>query len=215
MSPPSHNLRRRRPSKAPSKLIILVCGGQNTEPSYFSGLAQEFRKSSVQIEISGAGLDPRSLVEDAVRRKKQLLREARKSKNSFDKNFEIWAVFDRDEFPQIHEAREIAKNHGINIAESNPCFEVWGIYHYQECNAPDDGKKCQRVLSSLCQDYDRSGAKLFRFESLGTTTEERVAKLELACSRSATGIQRRLEEGTPNGRPSSEVHMIVEVVRNC
>jgi len=214
VSPPPRNLSRRRPVRGPSKLIVVICGGRRTEPSYFSALKQVFRKPAVKIEISGDGLDPVTLVQSAVERKNTLLKDARKSKNSFDKNFEIWVVFDRDEFPQIREARELAAKNSIGVAESNPCFELWGILHFQDYDALDNARECQRRFSVCCPRYDHRGSKAIDFDSFAANSEDRIAMIDDATRRAKTGLQRRLDEDDANGRPSTEVFLVVEALRD-
>ena len=48
----------------------------------------------------------------------------------------VWAMFDRDIHKRFDEARDLARGNGIRLAISNPCFELWGILHYQDQNAP-------------------------------------------------------------------------------
>jgi hypothetical protein len=213
MSPPPRKLTRRRAVRGPSRLIVVICGGRRTEPSYFSALKQVFRKPAVKIEISGDGLDPLTLVQSAIERKATLLREARKNKNSFDKNFEIWVVFDRDEFPQIREARELAAKNNIGVAESNPCFELWGILHFEDHDSLDNATECQRKFSRCCPNYDRRGSKIIDFVSFADSSEDRVSMIDAATHRAKIGLQRREDEGEINGRPSTEVFLVVENLR--
>lgn len=158
-------------------------------------------------------MDPRGLVEIAIKRKRALLREARKSKNSFDKNFEIWVVFDRDEFPQILEARELARKSEIGVAESNPCFELWGILHFEDYDSLDDAKQCQLRFAKCCPSYDHGGSKAIEFVSFADSDEDRIAMIDAATGRAIDGLQRRVDEGTPNGRPSTEAFLVVNCLR--
>ena len=45
--------------------------------------------------IGGCGV-PVSVVQQAIIEKQELISVARKSRDYFDKNFEVWAAFDRD-----------------------------------------------------------------------------------------------------------------------
>jgi len=46
---------------------------------------------------------------------------------------ELWVVFDRDEnTPQeVYAAFRLARQNGIRIAFSHPCFELWLLLHFK------------------------------------------------------------------------------------
>ena len=44
----------------------------------------------------------------------------------------VWCVFDVDEHPQIADARQMARANGIELAISNPCFELWLLLHFRD-----------------------------------------------------------------------------------
>jgi hypothetical protein len=52
---------------------------------------------------------------------------------------EVWCVFDVDEHPKLAEARDQANANGIQLAVSNPCFELWLLLHFQEHRAHAGG----------------------------------------------------------------------------
>ena len=54
------------------------------------------------------------------------MRGSRRSKDSFEENDQVWAVFDRDEHPRFDEAIALCDGHGVLVGRSNPCFELWG-----------------------------------------------------------------------------------------
>ena len=65
-----------------------------------------------------------------------LVREARRQKQvrrrrdpEFD---EIWCVFDVDAHPDVNSAIAEARDAGIGIAVSNPCFELWLVLHVED-----------------------------------------------------------------------------------
>ncbi len=63
-------------------LILIVCEGENTEPSYFN----QFRLSSATVKSIGEGYNTISLVERT---------EVLKNENQYD---QVWCVFDKDDF---------------------------------------------------------------------------------------------------------------------
>ena len=113
-------------------------------------------------------------------------------------------MFDRDEHPRFDEAKDMAHGNGIQLAISNPCFELWGIYHYQECNAPLDRYECQRKLGELCPGYSNKKGKIFDDpEVIGSNYRDAVGRADSA-------LARREEEGDPEGNPSTTVHRLTE-----
>ncbi len=104
--------------------MLIVCEGK-TEPIYFTSLARHRRLTSVEAIPSERGSNPRSVVEDAVEKKV----DAEKSKERYA---QVWCVFDRDAHEWVDEAFALAMKHGIAIAFSNPCFEIWYLQHLRE-----------------------------------------------------------------------------------
>lgn len=47
----------------------------------------------------------------------------------------MWCVVDVDEF-DLTRALVLARQCGINLAISNPCFEYWLLLHFEACAAP-------------------------------------------------------------------------------
>lgn len=110
-----------------------------TEPSYFSRVERAF---GVRLDVSGFGVDPLSL----VRRAKQELRSQSRRTPDFD---EIWCVFDVDEHENLQSAIVEARDAGIRVAVSNPCFELWIVLHVQEHSAWISRDNVQRLASAL------------------------------------------------------------------
>ena len=90
-------------------------------------------------------LDPAGLVEYAAR----LARETA----DID---EVWCIVDVDEF-DIQAAVTLAARRGVQLAVSNPCFELWLLLHHEECTAHLDGYP--GVVQRLCRHlptYDKA-----------------------------------------------------------
>jgi hypothetical protein len=90
-------LERNIPFKIEKPLILIVCEGKNTEPSYF----RQFKLTSATIKPVGEGYNTISLVKRAM----QLALEKK-----YD---QVWCVFDKDDFP------ENDFNDAITIASAN------------------------------------------------------------------------------------------------
>ncbi len=127
------DLRRRRPHRQPKPRFLIVCEGIVTEPRYFKDV-RHIERSLIDLQIEPGGT-PKTLVERAVERKREADGNARKLKDDNQKYDEVWCVFDIDEHPLIPEAKDQASANGIELAISNPCFELWALLHFQDQRA--------------------------------------------------------------------------------
>jgi hypothetical protein len=190
--------------------IIIVCEGKRTEPEYFNAFKKELRKSLVKVTpIGGCGVPP-SVVERAIQMKQEKSLEARRSRDSFDKNFEVWAVFDRDAHPgnQVTDAMTMAARNGINVAYSNPCFEVWGLMHFSIYNKPGHHHGTQADLKRVLTGYCHQNNPVMDLSLLMPRYFDAVKNAELA-------LLRRSEEGREMGDPSTGVHVLTERIRTA
>jgi RloB-like protein len=106
------------PNRREKQRILIVCEGENTEPSYF----RQFRLTSAEIIPLGIGNNTMKVVERALEEK---------MKKHYD---QIWVVFDKDDFLAEHfnEAIRVAEKSGIGVAYSNQSFEYWLILHFED-----------------------------------------------------------------------------------
>src|SRR5262249_33463734 len=68
---------------------------------------------------------------------------------------EVWCVFDVDEHPFVPEAKQQAKDNGIETAVSNPCFELWIILHFRDQRAYVDRAQLQHECRQYLPGYDK------------------------------------------------------------
>jgi len=68
---------------------------------------------------------PITVVQEAVRLKREAEKAAKKQSGSFLNYDEIWCVFDIDDHQKIPQALDQAKANGISVARSNSCFELF------------------------------------------------------------------------------------------
>ena len=193
--------RSRRPSRGGPKQalrpqVIVVTEGEKTEPQYINEFLRVHKRPNVQVEKTG--FDPQGVVEKAIERKRDLGRGARAH---------VWAVFDRDEHQRFDKALHLAQQHGICVAVSNPCFELWAVFHYRDHAAPIDRHDCQRLLARLCAGYQADRGKLFK------DAEVIRSNHDAAVQRGKQSLHDRKEEGDPQGNPSTSMHMLMESIR--
>lgn len=195
------NIARRPAVRSPASRIVVATEGVLTEPAYLKVFNQLYGNHSLRLTPIRVGGDPRAVVERVIEEKERVEGDSLAKRDTF------WAVFDRDIHSRFEEAKDLALGNGIHLAISNPCFELWGVLHYQEQNAPIDRHKCQRLLEKLCGDYDPNKGKIFNDR---TVIEQAYLK---AVERSADSTHRRIEEGDPDGNPSTTVHNLTEYIR--
>ncbi len=200
---------RPSPGLIPAKpKIVIVCEGKVTEPRYFNDFTDHHGNSLVTVTtIGGCGV-PLCVVERAVREKHALTHTARRSKDSYDQQFDVWAVFDRDAHPkpQVPQAFALAKRHGIRIAFSNPCFELWGLMHFTCVARPGSHKQTQRELKRLLPRFCHEKNPILDFDVL-------IPKYTQALSNATQALKDRELEGQTNGDPSTTVFRLTEQIR--
>jgi hypothetical protein len=142
-----NSLRRRPPFREPLPRILIVCEGTSTEPAYFRE-TRHLERIPVELAFRPGGV-PKTLVERAVALKRRANQAAKQNKDSNQNYDHIWCVFDVDEHPYLPESRQQAKDNQIEIAVSNPCFELWALLHFR-----DQSARIERVaLHSECKKF--------------------------------------------------------------
>ena len=106
------------PTKLERPTILIVCEGENTEPSYFS----QFKLSTATIKAIGEGYNTVSLVNRALKLSKE---------KSYD---QVWCVFDKDDFSvnNFNNAITLSEANNFGVAYSNQAFEYWLILHFDD-----------------------------------------------------------------------------------
>jgi len=190
-----NDLRRRRPGREPYPRILIVCEGRKTEPEYFDALRRAERRP-LQLEIVAAG-SPKTVVERAVELQKEARLQAKRDPFlAFD---EVWCVFDIDEHPGVPDAKQQARDNRIELAISNPCFELWALLHFQDRQAHIERTK----LRELCRVHIPGYEKRLPCADLLPHIDDAIRRAE--------ELQRR---DTPDGNPSTGVYRLVRSIRN-
>ena len=172
---------KREPLKDSNKIYI-ISEGTDSEIKYFNFFTGLSSNLQLIVIPSEKGTDPLKLMELA---KEKLLGEQRVYTIDYREKDQIWFVIDTDTWERegkIAPLREFcaAQNSGIqkkfdevkpykawNIAQSNPCFEVWLYYHHYD-EIPDkdcvhDEPNIKRYVDSLIAggyDYECDPAKI-------------------------------------------------------
>lgn len=206
--PPSPSLKRVTETIAPRVAIHIVCEGINTEPEYFICCKDHYGSGMIDLKIvPGAGV-PRTLVDTAVALRQELIAKKRKSKDSFDACFRVWAVFDRDEHPLVEEALVTARDNSIDVAFSDPCFEVWPLLHLVDHGSQDDRHEVHKKLSELMPGYDHNKGAIINYGLIKDSFDQAYQRAERL-------NKKRVEELCPHGRPSTTVgNLVLKIIQN-
>jgi hypothetical protein len=193
---------------SPKVAIYIICEGVNTEPEYFIQCKDDHGAGLVELKIiPGAGV-PWTIVQAAVELRRSLTLIKRRSKDSFDACFRVWAVFDRDDHPLVEESLALAKENSIDVAFSDPCFEVWPLLHLVDHGSQDHRHEVQRKLSNLMPNYDHEKGAIIDYPQIRqsfTTAYDRAKRLNKA----------RADENCPMGRPSTSVgELVMKIIQN-
>ena len=143
--------RKRRPARRPAvkdvkPIVLIVTEGKKTEPQYLKGFADANRNSRVRIKVIGGAGVPKTIVESAKQHKADADIRAKREKDDNLRYDEVWCVFDFDEHPNVPDARQMARDNGIDLAISNPCFELWLWLHFAEQPGMRHRHELQKML---------------------------------------------------------------------
>lgn len=157
---------RRRDIK---KLFVIVSEGTNTEKIYFDDLAADKRYNhpSVHVEtIQASDSSPRHVLDSLS-----------EYKNGYElgEHDDLWLVIDHDRWkvPMLSRVTQEARQKGFYVADSNPAFELWLLFHLRslddytcvELTALEENKKTgtrtrlELELISICGSYSKSNLK--------------------------------------------------------
>lgn len=209
MARASNKFSRAKATLKPRPRFTIYCEGSSTEPGYFNALGRA-EKALIEIQVLPAGV-PMTVAERAVAFAVQngLSKSSRKkSKNFFEKQDQVWAVFDVDEHPNFDAAVRLCERSGVGVGRANPCFEIWLILHLEDFHRPDDRHAVGRYLRSLRPEYDPHGTKTCHWTEL-------IPHVETAERRAANQLEQRALEGSSFGRPSTTLGNLTAAIREA
>ena len=127
------------------KLLIICCEGERTEPQYFDALIKNYRiRSSVSIEVINDQGQHKVLIDNAVKVRDQQA----KAKDIKAKDIEVWVVCDKDLMHyHLDELVAYAKKRNVQLAFTDPCFEVFFLQHFCKSTTSATGKTLEARIS--------------------------------------------------------------------
>lgn len=193
---------RRQPFRDPKPTILIVCEGLITEPEYFDGFWHACHNPRVTVHVSNDHGVPKTLVGIAKELKNRaLIRATREGDDNlaFDS---VWCIYDVDDHPHLHEAREMAVANGIELAISNPCFELWLLLHFRD----SPGMQQRDTLGTMLKQYDPDYDKHVVYAMFSAGYEEAVAR--------ARRMDQFAEEcGDAGCNPTTGVYRLTTLIR--
>ena len=197
-------LRRNVATRQPRKTLAVFCEGERTEPEYLEALKREPAVRDVaavdlRVETKGEGSVPLTLVRMAIAAQEKASRE----EGEID---EFWCVFDVEwpkNHPGLKQALDLARRHGIKLAVSNPCFELWLLLHFWDHRAWLDNDAARRLRRSHDGQADK-GLDGAVYMARRAVAAKHASALEALHARNGTKF--------PEDNPSSGMHRLIAAV---
>ncbi len=154
--------------------LRIFCEGEKTEPNYLNGYIERCLRGTTLTKVEKTEKNtPVQLVDEAIK--------AKNCKDSPEGDI-FWVVYDRESEGKYSaashdQARDKAAAHGINIAFSNVCFEVWVLLHFQKtvppCDSYDDLRK-RTPLTTHIPKYDKGKKRQYTADEVASARRNAV-----------------------------------------
>ena len=201
-------------------LVIISCEGTKTEPNYLRSIINELiingkiARGSVVI-ADHQHTDPLGVLNDLINYKYDY--------TLFEKK---WIVIDRDEVRSISSnssghseenfvsALNKAEELNIEVAWSNPCFEIFIVEHYEYRDTGCDRKDIQKkALELLCGDgVLEKGVTVEELKTIDNLYEILLPKKETGFKNLKKLMKVQCGKSPVNANPGTRFHELVEVL---
>ena len=212
------SLKRKENHLETKKLFIVACEGEKTEPNYlnslFDYLKRERKIAQGSFIIAGhKHSDPCGVLSDLL--------SAPHYSDLFD---EKWIVIDRDEVmvtkkggsghtkENFCRAISKAKDLGVEVAWTNPCFEFWIVLHFNYRDTACNRKEMQELARKLLIDKHILVAS-DSIETMKSREDLFVALLPYKenAVRNATHLMNDKEDEKPEDcNPGTKFHILIQ-----
>lgn len=169
--------------------LLIICEGEKREVEYF--LQYEKHQGRVRVEV----LAPIKEQENHSPAGLLSYVKGKKAKMNIEQNDSVWFVFDTDDWDCIADVRQGIEAQGWHTAQSNPCFEVWLMYHHVD-TIPNDAPLTSTEWKIYLHDHKK-----------GDVDESDRATRSLAKERAEAAFLSN-KDGTPD-MYSTEVFMLM------
>ncbi|MFH8614780.1 RloB family protein [Streptomyces sp. NPDC017979] len=201
-------LRRAVSSRSEQRRFLIYCEGECTENHYFKGLKHELKSLPVTICIGSGHGEPLSLVRSAIKHKERAAQSAADRRTPYD---EVWCVVDVEAprpHPSLDQAVRLARQAGVSVALSNPCFELWLLLHLKDVRGYQTSASVQNLLEKTAGCGYTTQRKHLDYAKLRGSDGGRHAK--------AKERAEKLRRGSDIGHrtnPWTDVDILVELLR--
>jgi hypothetical protein len=199
-----HTYDRRLGNRLPSRCILIVCEGAETEPNYFTSLRDHLKLSTISVKIKDRAGAPISVVDEAQAQVEKRQRDIRDGRTNLPQFEAVWCVFDVEN-PRHNQtfdrAVQTADQKEFHLVISNPAFEFWYVLHFESTTRPfADGDEIKEYLRRHIPRYHPA---MPVFDDLVSSTPNAIR------------YARSILENHPQGElrfpnPSTRVHLLVE-----
>jgi hypothetical protein len=214
--------RERRPARklTQGKRFLVVVEGVITEPEYIEAIKRSRQMRSVEVLIETGHTDPIGIVNQAKARRKEV--------SKTDPYDQVWCVFDAEaKLTQparfgLQQALDAAQRSGIPCAMSNPCFEIWLLWHQENKSAWIASDAVQSRCQALGITHGKDGKHIKNVDSLVqdyyTDAKNRACnsgQLLILKKDSAPGNQaneRKDTERPEDTNPSSGMYKLIDAI---
>jgi RloB-like protein len=183
---------RRTAFRDPMPVVLIVCEGERTEPEYLEGYRRACRNPRVTVRTVSKRVTPEGLVRLAVEHRD------RAEPGFYDS---VWCVFDVDDHLTLPKAKSQASQAGVELAVSNPCFELWLLLHFQEPPGMQDRNRVQAMLRKHVPRYDK-GVDFSTYQSGHPHAAKRAERLDQTADKA----------GETGRNPSTGVYRITRMI---
>lgn len=150
---------RRGPERNYRKLYIIATEGAKTEPAYFG----MFQSSTATVRLKLLDSRHKSSPEQVFKRAKEHI-----TKQGLRAGDSVWLVLDRDTWPveQLTDVFQWCQDSGFHLAVSNPCFELWLLFHFQNGSGVTTARNCKEKLLRELPNFEKGHVEIKKLSPL-------------------------------------------------
>lgn len=200
--PKRTSLQRKVGILQPRRKIIVFSEGRNTEPEYLRNYSRLFNFSVVQVVFELLGAVPQTLVDKAIEKSREV--SSRRYQRENGDRDQVWVVFDKDDHEGVEQLIRRCEQGGVNVAFSNPCFEVWLLLHFIDYDSCEHHHDTQRCCELHCPGYVRNSGKIADWSLV-------IPHYLRAEERAVVQLRRREQDGS--AAPTTTVFRLTRAIR--
>lgn len=123
--------------------------------------------------------DGRSSPEHIISKARHFVDELQKGTYDFKRYDELWVLIDVDAWTaKLPSVAKMCQDFGYRLAISNPCFEIWLLFHLNEFNPQEllpTGRKapeaCEALLKRILGGYKKTNLNMSHFQTISLAFE--------------------------------------------